>query len=120
MGVVDLVDDRALEGLHVVDVQVVEVALVAGEDDRDLLLDGQRVDTRPCLSTSTRRSPRASCCLRGLVEVGAELRERLPVRGTGARSSRRRPATCFIALICALPPTRLTEMPTLMAGRTPA
>ena len=24
-----------------------------------------------------------------------------------------------IALICALPPTRLTEMPTLTAGRTP-
>lgn len=37
-----------------------------------------------------------------------------------ARSRRRRPATCFIALICALPPTRLTEMPTLIAGRTPA
>ena len=30
-----------------------------------------------------------------------------------------RPATCFIALICAEPPTRDTEMPTLMAGRTP-
>jgi hypothetical protein len=29
------------------------------------------------------------------------------------------PATCFIALIWALPPTRDTEMPTLMAGRTP-
>ena len=30
-----------------------------------------------------------------------------------------RPETCFIALICAAEPTRLTEMPTLMAGRTP-
>ena len=28
-------------------------------------------------------------------------------------------ATCFMALICALPPTRDTEIPTLMAGRTP-
>jgi hypothetical protein len=29
------------------------------------------------------------------------------------------PATCFIALICADPPTRETELPTLMAGRMP-
>ena len=29
------------------------------------------------------------------------------------------PATCRIALICAEPPTRDTELPTLMAGRTP-
>ena len=36
-----------------------------------------------------------------------------------ARSRRSVPATCFIALICALPPTRDTEIPTLMAGRTP-
>src|SRR5256886_9942536 len=27
-----------------------------------------------------------------------------------------RPATCFIALICALPPTRDTEIPGLIAG----
>ncbi len=36
-----------------------------------------------------------------------------------AKSSRSRPATFFIALICAEPPTRETEIPTLMAGRTP-
>ena len=30
-----------------------------------------------------------------------------------------RPATFFIGPICALPPTRETEMPTLIAGRTP-
>ena len=30
------------------------------------------------------------------------------------------PATFFIALICALPPTRDTEMPGLTAGITPA
>ena len=29
------------------------------------------------------------------------------------------PATCFIALIWALPPTRDTDRPTLIAGRTP-
>ena len=36
-----------------------------------------------------------------------------------ARSSLRVPATAFMALICAAPPTRDTELPTLMAGRTP-
>ncbi len=36
-----------------------------------------------------------------------------------ARSSRRRPATAFMALIWAEPPTRETEFPTLMAGRMP-
>ncbi len=30
-----------------------------------------------------------------------------------------RPATCFIALICAAEPTRLTDSPTLIAGRMP-
>jgi hypothetical protein len=30
-----------------------------------------------------------------------------------------RPATCFIALIWAAEPTRLTERPTLIAGRMP-
>ena len=29
------------------------------------------------------------------------------------------PATCRIALICAEPPTRETELPTLIAGRMP-
>ena len=37
-----------------------------------------------------------------------------------ARSRRRRPATPFMAFTCAEPPTRLTELPTLMAGRNPA
>jgi len=35
------------------------------------------------------------------------------------RSSLRLPATLFIALVRAEPPTRETEMPTLIAGRTP-
>src|SRR5579863_6492162 len=34
-----------------------------------------------------------------------------------ARSRRKLPATCFMALICALLPPRLTEIPTLIAGR---
>ncbi len=36
-----------------------------------------------------------------------------------ARSRRRRPATAFIAFTCAEPPTRETELPTLIAGRMP-
>ena len=36
-----------------------------------------------------------------------------------ARSRRSVPATCFIAFVWALPPTRETEMPTFMAGRMP-
>ena len=36
-----------------------------------------------------------------------------------ASSSRSEPALFFIALICADPPTRDTEMPALMAGRWP-
>ena len=36
-----------------------------------------------------------------------------------ASSSFRVPATWRMALICALPPTRLTESPTFTAGRTP-
>ena len=36
-----------------------------------------------------------------------------------AISRRKRPATCFMALIWAAPPTRETETPALMAGRMP-
>ena len=36
-----------------------------------------------------------------------------------ARSRRRRPATFLIAFVWAFPPTRETDVPTLIAGRTP-
>jgi len=53
-----------------------------------------------------------------LVEIGAELGEKPQARGTApGRAGAGRPPV-FIALICAFPPTRLTEMPTLIAGRT--
>jgi len=59
--------------------------------------------------------------LRHLVElIGAKTARKPQARGTVAMSSRSEPATCRMALICALPPTRLTEIPTLMAGRIPA
>ena len=40
-------------------------------------------------------------------------------RGTGRDPGARRPATAFMAFVCAEPPTRETELPTLMAGRMP-
>src|SRR5256884_614266 len=70
-----------------------------------------------CFSTSTTRAPRASCFC-----VASSSSEPNWANASSsrycARSRRRRPATCFIALICALPPTRDTEMPGLIAGRT--
>src|SRR3712207_8790644 len=70
------------------------------------------------LSVRTRRSPRAS-----VRWVSASRSEPNCANASSSRycerSSLRRPATFFIGLICALPPTRDTEMPTLMAGRTP-
>ena len=71
-----------------------------------------------CLSSSTRRSPRPS--------AAADAASRSEPNAANAsssrycdRSSRSDPETFFIALICAAPPTRDTEMPTLIAGRTP-
>jgi hypothetical protein len=57
-------------------------------------------------------APTRDLVLCRLVELGAELGERLDLAIL-------RQATCFIALTCAAPPTRLTELPTLIAGRTP-
>ena len=72
-----------------------------------------------CLSSSTRRGTAGELRPRRRVQVGAERGERLQLAELG-EVERSRPATVLIALICAAPPTRETEMPTLMAGRTPA
>jgi hypothetical protein len=50
-----------------------------------------------------------SLCFR--IQIAAELREAASSRNC-ARSPLILPATCFIALICAAEPTRLTERPT--------
>ena len=69
-------------------------------------------------SVATSRSPRAS-----VRWVSGSRSEPNCAKASRSRycdsSSFRRPATFFIGVICALPPTRDTEMPTLMAGRTP-
>src|SRR6266550_5327178 len=70
-----------------------------------------------CFKTSTTRAPRASCFCVAWSSSEPNWANASSSRYC-ARSSRRRPATCFIALICALPPTRDTEMPGLIAGRT--
>ena len=73
---------------------------------------------RFCFSTSTMRSP---CARRAL--VSASRSEPNWAKDCSSRYceyiSFSEEATFFIALICALPPTRETEMPGLMAGRTP-
>ena len=71
----------------------VEVAVGGGEDDRDLLLDGQRLvlvllqDLGQALAAGELR-------LRGLVEVGAELAKAASSRycARSRRSGRRRPS----------------------------
>jgi hypothetical protein len=71
-----------------------------------------------CLSSSTSRAPRSSCAR----ETGSrsEENEANASRSRNCESaSLRPPATVFIALICASPPTLETDWPTLIAGRTP-
>ncbi len=72
----------------------------------------------PWLSDFTSRSPRASvrCVSGSRSEPNWENASRSRYWESSIFS---RPATLFIGVICALPPTRDTEMPTLMAGRTP-
>ena len=71
-----------------------------------------------CLSSSVRRAPRASSFW-----VEASRSEpnwaKAAISRYCASSSLIEPATFFIALVCAAEPTRLTERPTLIAGRMP-
>ena len=71
-----------------------------------------------CFSSSTSRSPRSNCALEVASRSEAKAANDSSSRYCD-RSRRSEPATSFIALICAAPPTRETETPTLMAGRTP-
>ena len=72
-----------------------------------------------CFRISTARCPRSSCALvaasRSAVPNCAKAASSLYC----ARSSRRLPATDFIALVWAVPPTRDTDSPAFTAGRTP-
>ncbi len=69
-------------------------------------------------SAATKRSPRASW--RWVAWSRSEPNwANASTSRNWARSSFRRPATDFIAFTWAFEPTRDTEMPTLIAGRTP-
>jgi hypothetical protein len=85
-------------------------------DDGHLALHRDRPGTGLLEHLDQPRAP-GQLLLGGGVEVGAELGESLQLAVLGQRQPQR-PATCFIALICALPPTRLTLMPASTAGRT--
>ena len=101
-----------------VDVDAVEVAVRRGVDHGDLLGDRHRLALALVerLRRAARRGPAcAACPRRGRSRTGRTPRG----RGTARARSSGLPATFFIGAICALPPTRDTEMPTLMAGRTP-
>ena len=72
----------------------------------------------PWLSVATRRLPRAS--VRCVSSSRSEPNDAKASRSRNCDSSPfMRPATLRSGPICAAPPTRDTEMPTLMAGRTP-
>ena len=112
------VDEQAvLEGAHAVDRERIEIAVDAGVDHDDLLLHLQRRELRLLQELGQPRAAVEQALRRG-VEVGAELREgrHLAVLRELALD---RPATFFIALVCAAEPTRDTDRPTFTAGRMP-
>ena len=127
-GLADLPVDRALrahvlaqlvlEARHLAGRDLVQVAVDAGEDRHHLLLDAATGWYCGWLSVATIRSPRASVRC-----VAASSSEPNWANASSsrywARSRREAAGDHRIAFIWALPPTRETEMPTLIAGRTP-
>ena len=71
-----------------------------------------------CLRISVVLTPRESSAWVDLSRSEANIAKACISRNC-ARSRRRRPATAFIAFTWAEPPTRETELPTLIAGRMP-
>src|SRR5579885_1752431 len=104
-----------LEGAAGFKRQVVKIRVGPCEDDQHLLFDRQR-RILPLLENLNHVLPRFNCCCDALSRSEPNCAKAASARYC-ARSRRRLPATCRMALICALPPTRLTEMPTFTAGR---
>jgi hypothetical protein len=92
--------------------------LVTAKDHDDLLLDRHRLELRLLENFHCARAA-LELLLRRCVEVRLRTMRMLRARDTVQVESQT-PATDFIALICAFPPTRDTEIPTFTAGRTPA
>src|SRR3954454_10017870 len=113
----DEVEELALEAAHLADRDLVHLAGGTQPDGHDLALDRVRrvlalLEQLDQALAAVQRGPA------GGVQVGENEANASSSRYWG-RSRRSRPATDFIALICAEPPTRETEIPTLIAGRTP-
>ena len=88
------------------------------KSDDHLMLERHRLVLR-LLEDLLQALTAAELGLRRLVEVGTELGEGRQLAELGHVEAQR-PATCLIASHWASPPTRETEMPTLIAGRMPA
>jgi hypothetical protein len=88
-----------------------------GKNDRHLLFNRERLILR-LLQDLDEALAAVELALGGLVQVAAELRECRELAVLRKVESQRA-RTWRIALICAEPPTRDTELPTLIAGRMP-
>jgi hypothetical protein len=111
-----VVQEVDLEPADVLDRDRVELTGGAGPDRDDLLLDRVR-RALALLEQLHEAGTLGQLGARGRVEVGGEHREGLHGAELG-EVELERPATSFMALICAAPPTRDTETPTSIAGRT--
>jgi hypothetical protein len=107
-------------GLKVFDLfhrHVVEEIVLHRPQHRSLHFDGHRLVL--CLFE---QFDDAFAAFEQSLRLGVEIRANCAKAASSrncARSPLIRPATCFMALICAAEPTRETDRPTEMAGRTP-
>ena len=107
-----------LEARHLVGRDVVEVAVDARRRARSTCSSIGHGAYCGWFSVATIFSPRFSACCVAWSSSEPNCANASSSR-YWARSRRRRPATFFIAFVCADEPTRETEMPTFTAGRTP-
>lgn len=139
----DVRNDGLLKVTNLVHGQLVKESVHTGKDNNDLLLHGHGRVLRLLEKLGEARTTVQRELRRG-IEIRTELRERRNLTGGRvkrveqyeenvkvraafetityrywARKSLSEPATCFMARICAAEPTRDTDRPTLMAGRTP-
>ena len=117
MAVLHELIEPGLQLADLADGDTVEVAVDRREDAQDLLFDLERLILR-LLQDLDEALAAIELRLRPFVEIAAELREGRQL-AVLRQVQTGEPATCRIALICAEPPTRETELPTLIAGRTP-
>ena len=102
---------------NIFDLDAVEEALNARENHTDLFFDRERRILR-LFQQFGQAAAAVKQLLRRASRSDANC-ENASISRNCASSSLIEPATCFIALICAAEPTRLTDKPTLIAGRTP-